>query len=80
MGAAHIDHRADIYAVGCMMYEFETGTPPFLGKSVNEIARKHVVEPPRNLEDGSRKKTNIGLEQLYCALPGEEATRPVFDL
>ena len=65
MGAAHIDHRADIYALGCMMYEFETGTPPFLGKTVIEIARKHVVEPPKKL-GGWFKKTDLGLERVIA--------------
>lgn len=65
MGSAHIDHRADIYALGCMMYEFETGNPPFLGKAVNEIARKHVVEPPKKL-GGWFKKTDLGLERVIA--------------
>jgi len=65
MGSAHIDHRADIYALGCMMYEFETGTPPFLGKTINEIARKHVVEPPMKL-GGWFKKTDLGLERIIA--------------
>ena len=65
MGSAQIDHRADIYALGCMMYEFETGNPPFLGKTVNEIARKHVVEPPKKL-GGWLKKTDLGLERIIA--------------
>lgn len=65
MGSAHIDHRADIYALGCMMYEFETGSPPFLGKTVNEIARKHVVEPPKKL-GGWFKNTDLGLERVIA--------------
>jgi serine/threonine protein kinase len=65
IGSAHIDHRADIYALGCMMYEFETGNPPFLGKTVNEIARKHIVEPPKKL-GGLFKKTDLGLERVIA--------------
>lgn len=65
MGAADIDHRADIYAIGCMMYEFETGSPPFLGKTVDEIARRHVVEPPKKL-GGWFKKTDLGLERVIA--------------
>ena len=48
LGLKTVDHRADIYALGCMMFEFETGAPPFHGQTAEEIAWKQVYsEPPR---------------------------------
>jgi pentatricopeptide repeat protein len=44
----HIDHRADIYAVGTLAYEVLTGRPPFTGATPQEVLAAHVthaVEP-----------------------------------
>lgn len=45
-GNAVIDHRCDLYALGCMMYEAFAGMPMFNGNSIFEIVLKHVESPP----------------------------------
>jgi serine/threonine-protein kinase len=43
-----VDHRTDIYALGCMGYEMLLGKTPFDADNVAELISAHLVtEPPR---------------------------------
>jgi len=48
-GDRHIDGRADIYALGCVVYEMIAGIPPFQGATAESVLRQHQVEMPRPL-------------------------------
>ena len=41
-----VDARADLYAIGIILYEGTTGRKPFTGGSVYEILRGHIELPP----------------------------------
>ena len=43
-GGKHADLRADIYAVGIMMYEMFTGAVPFTGETFLGVLTKHLSE------------------------------------
>jgi hypothetical protein len=43
----HVDHRADIYALGVVAYEMVTGQPPFTGSTPQQVLAAHVTETPR---------------------------------
>jgi serine/threonine protein kinase len=45
-GAGKIDARADIYALGCVLYALICGEPPFDGEGAGELIAAHISQPP----------------------------------
>ena len=45
-GAGRVDHRADLYAVGCILYEMVCGRPPFVGEGGGEVLAAQIYEEP----------------------------------
>jgi eukaryotic-like serine/threonine-protein kinase len=73
---ANMDHRADIYAMGCVLYEMLAGSPPFSGRPTHSILAAHAGEPP---EAVSRRRgaTPPGLAALVMQmLEKRAADRP----
>ncbi len=49
MGEREITPRADVYALGCVLYEMLAGEPPFTGPTAQAIIARVLTEEPRPL-------------------------------
>jgi serine/threonine-protein kinase len=74
-----VDHRADIYSLGVIMFELVTGQRPFLADSAREVMAKHMMETPQRPNKLRRLSDAIPmrLEALILAcLKKEPRDRP----
>jgi serine/threonine protein kinase len=57
------DKRSDLYSLGAILYHMVTGTVPFQGESLMEVAKKHLQVPPRS-PSSIRVSLPIAAEQV----------------
>ena len=76
-GKIEIDHRADIYSLGVLLFEMLTGKVPFGGDGYGEIIVKHVTMPPpsvRSINDGAAR--GAGPDPVSRAREGSRSALP----
>jgi tetratricopeptide (TPR) repeat protein len=75
-GDPDVDHRADIYAFGCMAYELLAGQPPFHDRTPQRVLAAHLGETPRDVT-ALRADTPPALADLVMrSLAKDAAARP----
>jgi serine/threonine-protein kinase len=70
------DHRADIYAFGCLAYEVFTGNPPFHSLSKHQVIASHLMTvPPAVSETRPEVPASVAALIARC-LEKDPAARP----
>ena len=62
-----VDHRSDLYSLGCTMFESLVGHPPFRGAAM-PVVMMHMNETPPTLEEISGKQFPLYMEQTIAKL------------
>jgi serine/threonine protein kinase/tetratricopeptide (TPR) repeat protein len=74
-GNGEVDHRVDLYSLGCILFEMCAGRPPFVRTGVGDLIAAHIsAEPPRL---GELTEIDAQLDDVVGALLAKDpAARP----
>jgi eukaryotic-like serine/threonine-protein kinase len=70
--APTIDHRCDLYSIGCMLYECLAGQPPFCHRNEAVVLQMHLTEPPpdvRTQRSDTPAELAVGISRALAKNP-----------
>ncbi len=70
----HVDHRADLFAVGVILYELATGTRPFAASNVMDSLRRIMqgqLTPPRQINSAISRDLALVIGRALAVDPDE---------
>src|SRR5436190_20019834 len=68
--------QSDVYALGCVLFEFLAGAPPFARRGVAEIGFAHLTEAPPDPRERRPELSDGVAQALLTALEKDPAARP----
>ncbi len=72
----NIDHRADIYAFGCVAYELFTGQPPFSAALTHRVLAAHMRDLPQPIRERRPDMPSALADLVMRCLEKDPADRP----
>jgi serine/threonine-protein kinase len=72
--AKHVDGRSDIHSLGCMLYCFLTGQPPFTGETLVQLVEakeKGKFAPARRLNDQVPERLDLIIDKMVARNPDQ---------
>src|SRR5882672_2323973 len=75
-GTGEIDHRADLYSMGCIFYELVCGSPPFVAEGAGEMIGQHLFVAPESPRVRVPALSNDSEQLIMALLAKNPAQRP----